>query len=142
MPTDIFDPITINGLELSNRFMRSATWDATADETGAVSDTSLVLYNRLGDGDIGLVVSGYAFVSDHGQAVVGQYGVYTDEMIPGLRRMAQAVHDGGGKIALQIVHAGINSGFLSARGVEPMAMSCIPEVERPHHEFTQTKEHN
>ncbi len=51
---NLFEPITISGLELKNRFMRSATWDATADETGAVTDMSVELYRRLGEGDIGL----------------------------------------------------------------------------------------
>lgn len=137
MPPDVFDAIAIGGLEISNRFVRSATWDATADETGQVTDTSLALYRRLGQGGIGLIVSGYAFVSDHGQAVIGQYGVHTDAMIPGLRRMVAAVHQGGSKIAIQIVHAGINSGYLSSRGLPCLAMSCIPEIERAHREMSE-----
>jgi len=78
----LFEPITIGGLTLKNRFMRSATWDATADETGMVTDRSVELYRRLGAGGIGLIVSGFAFVSRNGQAVNAQYGIHGDEMIP------------------------------------------------------------
>ncbi len=39
--THSFKPITISGLELKNRFMRSATCDATVDETGMVTDKSV-----------------------------------------------------------------------------------------------------
>jgi len=136
MSSILFEPIAIGGLELKNRFVRSATWDATADTTGAVTDTSVALYKRLGEGEIGLIVSGYAFVSPLGQAVVGQYGVYRDEMIPGLRRLAEAVHRGGSRIALQIVHAGINSGYLVGKGSTLLAMSTMPEMSRPHREMT------
>jgi hypothetical protein len=67
---DAFSPIRIRGMELGNRFMRSATNDTSADESGAVTDKSISIYKRLGDGDIGLIVSGYAFVSAHGQLLL------------------------------------------------------------------------
>jgi len=84
----------------------------------------------------GLIVSGYAFVSAHGQAIHGQYGVHNNDMIPGLSRLAQAVHDGGGKIALQIVYAGINSGYLVQKGVTVPAVSEMPGVKRAHRQMT------
>ena len=136
MSETLFTPCQIGNLELENRFIRSATWDATADATGMVTDTSLDIYERLGEGNIGLIVSGYAFVSTHGQAVHGQYGVHNNEMIPGLSRLAQAVHEGGGKIALQIVHAGVSSGYLTQKGVTLLAVSEMPGVKRPHREMT------
>lgn len=132
----LFEPCRIGNLEIRNRFVRSATWDATADESGAVTDTSVGIYKRLGEGGIGLIVSGYAFVSPHGQAVHGQYGVHNNDMIPGLSRLAQAVHEGGGKIALQIVHAGINSAYLPQKGTTVLAVSEMPGVKRPHRQMT------
>jgi 2,4-dienoyl-CoA reductase-like NADH-dependent reductase (Old Yellow Enzyme family) len=132
----MFEPCRIGSLEIKNCFLRSATWDATADITGRVTDASIEIYRRLGEGDIGLIVSGYAFVSAHGQAIHGQYGVHNDDMIPGLGRLAQTVHEGGGKIALQIVHAGINSVFLPQEGDTVLAVSEIPGVKRSHREMT------
>jgi len=136
MSTDLFEPCRIGKLELRNRFVRSATWDATADSSGAVTDASVALYQELGRGGVGLIVSGYAFVSPLGQAVQGQYGAYTDDMIPGLRRLVQVVHQGGAKIALQIVHAGINSGYLRRKGATPLAVSRLEEISEPHREMT------
>lgn len=133
---DVFNPIKIGRLEVKNRFMRSATWDATADETGRVTDVSLAIYRDLGEGGIGLIVSGYAFVSPHGQAVVGQYGIYCDEMIPGLRRMVEVSQRDGAKVAVQIVHAGINSGYLAAQDMDSLAMTCLPDVKSRHREMT------
>lgn len=135
----LFEPISIGGLELENRTMRSATWDATAEATGAVSDRSLAMYEALGQGGIGLIVSGFAFVSSHGQAVERQYGVHTDDMIPGLRRLAIAAKRGGSKIALQIVHAGINSSWLRNHGQLPLAASTLPVTEKPHREMADAE---
>jgi 2,4-dienoyl-CoA reductase-like NADH-dependent reductase (Old Yellow Enzyme family) len=122
---------------MKNRVMRSATWDLTADIDGAVTDTSVALYRELGKGEIGLIVSGYAFVSSHGQANPGQYGIHSDDMIPGMRRMVEVAHRNGTRIALQIVHAGINSGYLVQKGDTLLAMSEMPEMNQPHREMTE-----
>lgn len=133
----LFEPIKVGGLELRNRFMRSATWDATADETGMVTDKSVELYQRLGEGGIGLVVSGSSFVSPLGQAVPGQYGIHADGMIPGLRRMVEATKNDGTKVAIQIVHSGINSEYLAGQGIESLVLSSIPEINRPQREMKE-----
>jgi 2,4-dienoyl-CoA reductase-like NADH-dependent reductase (Old Yellow Enzyme family) len=137
MSTNLFEPYRIGGLELKNRFVRSATWDATADSSGAATEKSVAIYRKLGQGGVGLIVSGYAFVSPLGQAVFGQYGAHTDDMIRGLRRLVQAAHQGGAKIALQIVHAGINSDYLYRQGISPLAVSSSPRTNRPHRQMTE-----
>jgi 2,4-dienoyl-CoA reductase-like NADH-dependent reductase (Old Yellow Enzyme family) len=135
MSIDIFRPYKIGKVELRNRFVRSATWDDTADGSGVVTEKSVAIYRQLAKGNIGLIVSGYAFISTLGQAVYGQYGVYTDKMIPGLRKLVRVVHQSGGKIALQIVHAGISSDYLRDKGIIPLAVSYLPEVKRTHREM-------
>ena len=136
MSIDLLRPFDIGKLEIRNRFVRSATWDATADSSGAVTDNSVALYRELGRGGVGLIVTGFAFVSLSGQTVSGQYGAHTDDMIPGLRRLVQAAHEGGAKIALQIAHAGIGSDYLLEKGLAALAVSRIPRLSRPHREMT------
>ncbi|UCH42860.1 MAG: NADH:flavin oxidoreductase, partial [Dehalococcoidales bacterium] len=72
----------------------------------------------------------------NGQAARGQYGAHNDDMIHGLSRMAEAVHRGGTKIALQIVHSGINSAYLASKGETLLAVSRMPSVNREHREMT------
>ena len=55
---------------------------------------------------VGLTISGHAYVSKEGQASPWQLGVHKDELIPGLKEMASAVHENGGKIIMQLAHAG------------------------------------
>lgn len=137
MSLKIFEPIKIGTLELKNRIMRSATWDSTADINGAVTVQSEAIYKKLGEGHIGLIVTGYAFVSQAGQANAGQYGIYSDEMIPGWKKIVKSVHDNGGKIAMQIVHSGINSGYLPSIGKIPLAVSSLHGYARKHQEMTE-----
>ena len=137
MTSRLFTPINIRELELKNRFMRSATWDAMADDSGLVTERSAGIYHGLNTGGIGLIVTGFAFVSfPLGQAGVGQYGIYNDKMIPGWKQIIKEAHKNGSKIAMQIVHAGINSGYLSQKGIDLCAVSALPEVKRKHHEMT------
>jgi 2,4-dienoyl-CoA reductase-like NADH-dependent reductase (Old Yellow Enzyme family) len=133
---NLFDSFSIGDLKLKNRFMRSATWDNTADSAGAVTDTSLALYSELGRGGIGLIVTGFAFVAPSGQAMPHQYGIFSDELIPGLHKLVQTVHQGGAKIAVQIVHSGLQSIYLPEVGKECLAVSAIPDGENPHREMT------
>lgn len=135
MPS-VFEPCKIAGLELRNRFVRSATWDATADEFGKVTKHSLALYRKLGEGGVGLIVSGYAYVSAIGQAAPGQYGAHGDEMITSLRRLAQAAHQGGARIALQIVHSGVNSPYLTQQCRPVLSVSRMEDSDRLHREMT------
>jgi len=132
---ELFEPYSIGKMKLRNRFVRSGTLDATADSSGAVTDASVALYRTLGQGGVGLIITGFSFVSSHGQSVPAQYGVHNDDMIPGLRRLTQAVHEGGARIALQIAHSGINSPFLNATGAVPLAVSKMPDVSTPNREM-------
>jgi len=134
--SEIFKPVKIGNLELKNRVVRSATWDGAADDNGAVTDDAIKLYRGLGEGGIGLIISGHAFVSPKGQATPSQYGIHNDEMIPGLKRMTDAVHEEGSKIAVQITHCGVNSIQMRRQGIPGQAVSHSDGIKDPHQEMT------
>ena len=102
----LFERTSINGMSLPNRFVRSATWEGLADKDGSVSQKLTEKMVELTKGEVGLIISGYSFVSPEGQSTSGQLAVYDDRFVPGLKKMVQTVHAAGGKIALQIVHGG------------------------------------
>ncbi|MFH0995237.1 MAG: NADH:flavin oxidoreductase [Pseudomonadota bacterium] len=102
----LFESSEINGMKLSNRFVRSATWEGMAGTDGAVTPKLIDAMTALARGGVGLIISGHAYVSQEGQASPWQLGVYKDELIPGLRDMAAAIHAAGGKIVMQLAHAG------------------------------------
>ncbi len=103
---DIFDTLKLNKMEIPNRFVRSATMDSMADQ-GIVSDAEINLYQELGEGEIGLIISHGLFPTKDGQCSPGQLSAHTDESIPSLSKLVDAVHQGNGKIAAQILHGGL-----------------------------------
>ena len=107
--TEAFEPYTINGLLLRNRFVRSATWEGRADGEGRVTDRLIKMLTTLAENDVGLVITGFAYVRSDGQSAPYQTGIHHDDLIPGYKRMADAVHQAGGRVAVQIAHGGVQS---------------------------------
>ena len=122
--TKPFEPSTINGMKLRNRFVRSATWEGMAADDGACTPKLIDLMSEFAKGGLGLIISSHAYVSPAGQAGPWQIGVYNDALVPGLEAMTKAVHDNGGKIVLQLTHAGF---FANAKltGQMPLAPSNV-----------------
>jgi 2,4-dienoyl-CoA reductase-like NADH-dependent reductase (Old Yellow Enzyme family) len=102
----LFETSEINGMKLANRFVRSATWEGMAADDGACTPKLIDLIVSLAKGDVGLIITSHAYVSPEGQAGPWQLGVYKDELVSGLTEMTKAVHDHGGKIVIQLAHAG------------------------------------
>jgi 2,4-dienoyl-CoA reductase-like NADH-dependent reductase (Old Yellow Enzyme family) len=120
----LFEPSQINGMKLANRFVRSATWEGMAADDGACTPQLIDLMVGLAKGGVGLIITSHTYVSPEGQAGPWQVGVYDDKLIPGLEAMAAAVHENGGKIVMQLAHAGY---FANAKltGQTPMAPSNV-----------------
>ncbi|HAR35414.1 MAG TPA: NADH peroxidase, partial [Acidobacteria bacterium] len=127
MTSCLFTPINIGRLRLINRFVRSATHDYLADnQQGYVRPAQLELYRRLADGEIGLIITGHAYVHPSGKASPRQIAVDDDRKIPGLARLAEAVHQSGrgSLIFLQISHAGRQTRPVLC-GQQPLAPSAV-----------------
>jgi len=103
----LFEPYKIGKMEIKNRFVRSATHENLAKDSGQVTDELVKLHRTLAKGDIGLIIPGYMYVHPLGRAYRYQTGIYDDNMIPGLKKVVNAIHEEGSKVAFQIVHAGM-----------------------------------
>lgn len=106
---ELFDEIKINTMTLKNRSVRSATWAGMAEPDGRCSMRLVELIEELARGDVGLIITGFAYVMPNGKALTKQLGIYDDAMIPNLLRLTKRVHAANGKIAMQIVHAGVQT---------------------------------
>jgi len=99
----------IGGMDIRNRFVRSATLENRAKANGEVTPELIKLYTTLAKGEIGLIIPGYMYVHPLGQAYKYQTGIYDDKMISGLKKIVSIIHENGGKVAFQLVHAGIQT---------------------------------
>jgi len=123
MPS-LFEHTTIAGMALDNRFVRSATAEGLATPDGTSTPALEATLVELADGGVGLVITGYAYVSPEGKDEAGQLGVCADEQIPGLAALAGAVHSAGGAVALQLAHAGC-FGVPEISGRDPIGPSPL-----------------
>jgi 2,4-dienoyl-CoA reductase-like NADH-dependent reductase (Old Yellow Enzyme family) len=122
----LFERSKINGVTLSNRFIRSATWEGMATESGECTSRLIDLMAALAKGGVGLIISGHSYVSPEGKAGTKQLGVYDDELIAGLQEITTAVHNNGGKIVMQLAHAGIIAAS-ELTGIPPLAPSNLED---------------
>lgn len=102
----LFTPVKIGSMTLKNRIVHSATYECMADEKGAVTDSLIHRYRTLAQGEVGLIIPGKMYVEQEGKALPFQTAIHSDDMIPGLRRLVNTVHEQGGKIVFQLAHAG------------------------------------
>ncbi len=120
----LFEPVTFGNLEIKNRFMRSATYYALADDDGFIGDESVALMENLASSDVGLIITGYAYIQKNGQCFADMNGIYKDGHIPGFQKMTGAVHDLDGKIVMQIAHGGVNATHVAQTGGDWVAVSA------------------
>jgi 2,4-dienoyl-CoA reductase-like NADH-dependent reductase (Old Yellow Enzyme family) len=121
---EIFEKTEINGMTLENRLVRSATWEGMCDRDGRPTDRLADCYRELARGGVGFIVSGYAFVRREGKQMPGKMGIHTDKFAPQMKNLSRAVHDEGGKLCIQLVHAGGQT-TSKAAGRKPLAPSAV-----------------
>jgi len=102
----LMSPCSIAGIDVRNRFVRSATWERKAADNGEVTDALVEVYEQLAAGGVGLIITSFTFVDPRGHSAAGMIGVDDDALIPGLTRIPAAVHKRGGAVVLQMVHGG------------------------------------
>jgi 2,4-dienoyl-CoA reductase-like NADH-dependent reductase (Old Yellow Enzyme family) len=92
-----------------------------AGEEGKPLPKMVDLYRQLSRGGVGLIITGHMYVHPGGKAHAEMTGIYTDELIPHLKKLSDAVHDEGGLVVVQINHGGI---FVDKESVsDPVAPS-------------------
>lgn len=122
----IFDPITVCNLDLSNRFVRSATHEFMAEEDGRPTPRLGDLYEELAKNEVGLIITGFSYVLPGGQSITNQQGIYDDRFIEPYMKITEIVHRYRSKIILQIVHGG-RQAAVSEEYPVPIAPSKIKD---------------
>lgn len=131
----MFETTELNGMIMANRFVRSATWEGMASEDGGVTPRLIETMVNLARGGIGLIITSHAYVRPEGQAGPWQLGVYKDELIPGLKELTSAVHDAGGKVVMQLAHAGA-AALDKLTGQLPLGVSAFDRPAGPVREMS------
>ncbi|MBQ5934587.1 MAG: NADH:flavin oxidoreductase [Bacteroidales bacterium] len=100
----IFTPVSIGPVTLRNRVIRSAAFENMAYGNSPSQD----LYDyhvAVARGGVGMTTLAYASVNRSGLSFDGQLWM-REEIVPGLKRITDAVHAAGAKCSIQLGHCG------------------------------------
>lgn len=101
----LFDPGQVGGLELRNRLVMPPMCMYSARH-GLANDFHVVHYGTRAMGGVGLIIIEATGVLPNGRISDQCLGLWRDEHIEPLRRVVEACHAGGARVAVQLAHAG------------------------------------
>ena len=105
----LFDPITIRGVEISNRAWVSPMCQYSAKD-GVVGEWHHVHLGSFATGGSGLIMAEASGVVPDGRISVGCPGIYNDAQVAAWSPIVDFAHSMGTKIGIQLAHAGRKAG--------------------------------
>src|SRR5262245_61456117 len=105
MPSTLFTPLRLAGLDLANRIVVSPMCQYSADD-GCANDWHLMHLGMLAHSGAALVIVEATHVERRGRITHGCLGLYSDDNEAALTRViAQARRMGSAKFGIQIAHS-------------------------------------
>lgn len=95
------------GLNLRNRFVRSATYEAFADNEGCCTPELLKCYSDYSKGEVGLIMSSCTQVDPMGKHHPTMLSLVTEKSITSYNKLVTAVQSEKSSIGFQLVHSGM-----------------------------------
>ena len=103
-------PLTFTrGPAMANRMMLAPLTNLQSHPDGTLSDDEIRWLTMRAQGGMGLVMTAAAHVQRQGQGFPGQLGIWSDDHLPRLTQLADAIRAGGALSSVQLHHAGIRS---------------------------------
>lgn len=129
----IWQPFTLGEIQLSHRLAMAPMTRNRADSEGVPGDLISEYYRQRAS--LGLIISEGAQPSAVGQGYMNTPGIYTPEHIAGWSKVADAVHENGGHLFIQLMHAGRlahqDNNTEGQLPVAPSAISAEQEIYTP-----------
>ncbi|HEY8617054.1 NADH:flavin oxidoreductase [Phenylobacterium sp.] len=124
---DLFEPISFQrGPQWKNRFMLAPLTNQQSHPNGLLSEDEFRWLTMRAQGGFGLTMTCAAHVAAQGQGFPGQLGIFADDHLAGLTRLAAEIRRHGSVSSVQLHHAG-NRSPKDLVG-EPLCPSDDPET--------------
>lgn len=124
MALDLFSPVKLGAISLSNRVVMAPLTRNRAGEGGVPQPINATYYEQRASA--GLIISEATPVSAMAHGYPALPGIYTDAQVAGWKKVTDAVHAKGGKIVIQLWHVGrISHPSLLPNNALPVAPSAI-----------------
>ncbi len=117
MAPDPFSPASLGPVTLRNRIVKAATFEGLTREH-VVDDRLVEFHRRVAAGGVGMTTLAYCAVAPDGCGTPNEL-IVTPEAVPGLARLADAVHAEGAAVSAQIGHAGAVAAGTGSKAVSP-----------------------
>ena len=121
--TDLFSATTAGKLTLSNRIVMAPLTRNRADADGVPQDIAATYYGQRAGA--GLIITEGTQPSAVGQGYANTPGLHSEEQLAGWAAVAEAVHEQGGQIVVQIMHTGRIGHPANKHGLELVAPSAV-----------------
>lgn len=128
----LFNPLQTGSVSLANRILMAPLTRARADAGHMPNALMAEYYSQRASA--GLIVTECTMVAENTSAFYAEPGIYNDAQIAAWKVVTDAVHAKGGKIFMQIWHAGRAAVPAFNNGVEnvgPSAIAIDSEVHTP-----------
>lgn len=134
----LFNPIMIGSMKVKNRLVVPPMGTNYANSDSTVSEQLIAYHTENAKGGFGLITIEVTAVAPTGKAIINEPGLWCDEQIEGYRRLADAIHENGAKMSVQLHHAGRQTMSALIDGKQPVAPSPLacPFCQEVPHELT------
>ncbi len=105
----LFEPVNIGSMKLKNRVALAPMGTSLGNKDDTLSDRMITFYTRIAQGGTGLIITGVSAVSRDGSMMPGMNSIHNDRYIPGFAALADSVHAAGAKLAVHLMHAGLEA---------------------------------
>jgi 2,4-dienoyl-CoA reductase-like NADH-dependent reductase (Old Yellow Enzyme family) len=102
----LFTPFSIGSLKVKNRIVMPPMATHYASPEGVVTDRQIAYYVERAKGGVGYITVEHTGILQQGKASPKMLLISSDEHASGIGRLIEALHRAGGKIVVQINHAG------------------------------------
>lgn len=127
----LFEPYSIQNLTLKNRIVMPPMCMYQAAADGLSNLFHLTHYGSRATGGAGLIIVESTGVTPEGRISDQDLGLWNDGQVPGLRQIVDVCHREGGRIAVQLNHAGRKSTSLSGGPFAPSEIAFSDEYRCP-----------
>lgn len=105
--TDLWSPTRLGRMNLPHRLVMAPMTRSRAQPDGTPGPSAAQYYAQRAS--MGLLITEGTQPSDDGQGYLNTPGIYTDRQVAGWRVVADAVHEAGGHLVVQLMHVGRKS---------------------------------
>lgn len=123
----LYKPKKIGSVEIKNRMVMGPAGYGFCDESnGYINDRMIEFMRQRARGGVGLIDLGAVQIDPDNYTDTDMIKLLSDDCIPGMRRLTDAVHEEGGIIMAQLLHQGRYSPSKLYHGKLGVAPSAVP----------------